>query len=76
LHVFALAYAFGHSSVWRGLARVPGDFVLTQMGRHSLPVFVIGSLLSMLGWMLPQTLGDDKMIETVMVGHVGRGDGV
>ena len=52
LHIFALAYVVCHCRVWQWLARVPAEFVLTRMGRNSLPVFMAGSLLSMAGWIV------------------------
>jgi hypothetical protein len=56
LHVLALAYVVCHSRVWGALARVHKNFPLTRMGRHSLPVFMAGSLLSMAGWITASAL--------------------
>ena len=65
-HVLALAYVVCHSPVWRWLSLLPKDFVLTQMGRHSLPVFMAGSLLSMAGWIvLKETQGGPVIDATV-----------
>lgn len=63
LHVAALAYVVGQSSLWVKLAGVPKTFLLTRMGRNSLPVFVLGSQLSLIGWMLSTWSGGGVAIE-------------
>jgi hypothetical protein len=50
LHVLALAYLLVHSPLWLWMARFGAHNPLTEMGRNSLPVFVVGSLLSMVGY--------------------------
>lgn len=66
LHVAALAYVVGHSRLWTLAARVPRGFVLIVMGRHSLPVFMTGSLLSMAGWLVSAEVGGGKAVETLI----------
>ena len=51
-HMLALAYLLVHSPLWTRLARLPASNLLAAMGRNSLPVFVLGSLLSMAGWIV------------------------
>lgn len=63
LHVAALAYVVGHSALWVKLKRVPQTFLLTRMGRNSLPVFALGSQLSLAGWMLATWSGGGFAIE-------------
>jgi hypothetical protein len=46
VHFLALAYAVYYAGVTRLLARTPVFKPLCVIGRHSLPVFAIGSLLS------------------------------
>ncbi len=46
LHFLALAYAVYHCGLTRLIARTPLFAPLCLIGRHSLPVFAIGSLLS------------------------------
>lgn len=67
LHVCALAYVVCHSPVWTWLARVPKNFALTRMGRHSLPVFAAGSLLSMAGWIVTVETGGGVAIDLAIV---------
>jgi hypothetical protein len=67
LHVLALAYVVCHCPIWAWLARIPKDFVLTRMGRHSLPVFMTGSLLSMAGWILANESNGGVLVETAVV---------
>ena len=66
LHIAALAYVITQSRVWVWLARMPKDFVLTRMGRHSLPVFMAGSLLSMTGWIVATWWGGGIAVETAV----------
>ena len=46
LHFLALAYAVYHCGLTRLIARTPVFKPLCVIGRHSLPVFAAGSLLS------------------------------
>jgi hypothetical protein len=66
-HILALAYVVCHLPVWQWLRRVPETFVLTRMGRQSLPVFMAGSLLSMTGWIIATATGGGAVIDTVLV---------
>jgi hypothetical protein len=47
LHVLALVYCVGRLPVGRWVAGVPWAAAVTAMGRHSLPVFCVGSVLSL-----------------------------
>lgn len=49
LHLLALAYVVVHSPLQRWAAGLPRDNVLSMMGRHSLPVFCTGLVISMTG---------------------------
>ena len=66
LHVAALAYVISNCCAWAWLSRVPKNFVLTRMGRHSLPVFMAGSLLSMAGWLVSNAAGEGLAVETLV----------
>lgn len=50
LHIVSLAYLLLHSPLWGWMRRIKATDRLTLLGRNSLPVFVTGSLLSMIGW--------------------------
>ena len=67
LHVFALAYVVCYSPLWGQLARVPKDLFLTRMGRHSLPVFMAGSVLSMAGWIVLTHFEGGIAVQTALV---------
>ena len=87
LHVLALAYLLVHSPVWAPLIKLSNaDPIVTRMGRNSLPVFVAGSLMSMVGYIVLVQTGNDIAIEllltlagltvmwlTAMVSEVGAG---
>jgi hypothetical protein len=66
LHVLALAYLLVHSPAWGWLARISASNPLTEMGRNSLPVFVFGSLLSMVGYITLVHAGSDLWLEVAL----------
>ena len=66
LHIMALAYLLGHSPVWPWLKRFGAKNFLTEMGRNSLPVFVFGSLLSMVGYITLVHTGSLLWLELVL----------
>ncbi len=51
-HILSLAYVIGHSPVIRWLRAAPAQNPLSLMGRHALPVFWLGTALSMVGQVL------------------------
>jgi len=49
-HILSLAYVIGHSPlIMSGLGKLSPDSVLSRIGRNSLPVFWLGTALSVLG---------------------------
>ncbi len=51
-HILSLAYVIGHSPIIRWLRAAPAQNPLSLMGRHALPVFWLGTALSMVGQVL------------------------
>ena len=50
LHILSLAYVIGHSRlIMSWLGRLSPDGVLSRIGRNSLPVFWLGTALSVVG---------------------------
>jgi hypothetical protein len=68
LHVLALGYVVMMSPLGRLLHQVPKTNFLTAMGRHSLPVFCVGSLLSMTGAVIRYEWGGNFGHDTLIVG--------
>jgi hypothetical protein len=66
-HVLALTYVVVYSPLWGWLAKGADHNPLTWMGRHSLPVFCAGSLLSMAGWIVIGRTSGGFWIETAVV---------
>ncbi len=66
LHIMALAYLLGHSPLWPLLKRFGAQNFLTEMGRNSLPVFVFGSLLSMVGYITLVHTGSVLWLEVLL----------
>jgi hypothetical protein len=67
LHVLALAYLLVHSRAWTWLTSISAaDPVFTRLGRNSLPVFVAGSLFSMVGYIILVQTGSDLVLEIAL----------
>ncbi len=66
-HVLALAYVVMMSPVGQWMKRIPATNPLTAMGRHSLPVFCVGSLLSMSGAILRYEAGGGIVVDTLII---------
>ncbi len=66
LHILALAYLLVHSPAWRWMARISPANVLARLGRNSLPVFVLGSLLSMVGYLVLVHTGSVLWLEVLL----------
>lgn len=67
LHVLALAYLLVHSPLWPRLTRLSANNVFTRLGRNSLPVFVFGSLLSMIGYIVIESFERQAWVDLVLV---------
>ncbi len=52
LHVLALVYVFAHAPTHSALQRIGRDNPFALLGRHSLPVFAVGTVLSLLAQLL------------------------
>jgi hypothetical protein len=67
LHVLALAYVLIYSPLWSAMEKIERRNPLALMGRNSLPVFVVGSLASMAGYIVLVQTGGDVALETGLV---------
>ncbi len=67
LHVLALGYVVMMSPMGRLMHLIPKTHFLTAMGRHSLPVFCFGSLLSMIGAIIRHEWGGSFAHDSVIV---------
>jgi hypothetical protein len=67
LHVLALGYVVMMSPLGRLMHQIPKTNFLTAMGRHSLPVFCVGSLLSMSGAIIRHEWGGSFVHDTVII---------
>jgi len=67
LHVLALGYVVMMSPMGRIMHQIPKTNFLTAMGRHSLPVFCVGSLLSMTGAIVRHEWGGSFTHDTFIV---------
>lgn len=67
LHVLALAYVIAMCPLGGLLRRFGADNPLVQIGRHALPVFCVGSLLSMLFFILRTKVAAGIVPDVLMV---------
>lgn len=67
LHVLALGYVVMMSPLGRLMHLIPQTNFLTAMGRHSLPVFCVGSLLSMTGAIIRHEWGGSFAHDTLII---------
>lgn len=67
LHVLALVYIFAHPARRSPLRRISAGNVFTMMGRHSLPVFATGTVLSLLGQVAKFGEGPNLVFDTLLV---------
>jgi len=66
-HVLALAYVVMMSPLGKWMKRIPSSNPLTAMGRHSLPVFCLGSLLSMTGAIIRHEAEGGFVVDTMII---------
>lgn len=67
LHILALAYVIAFSPIGAWMRRAGADNPLVQMGRHALPVFCVGSLLSMAFLILRMKTGASIPLDIAVV---------
>ena len=67
LHVLALAYVIGMSPLAGWMARIRVTNPIVQMGQHALPIFCVGSILSVLLWLVRDHLGGGALIDICSV---------
>lgn len=72
LHVLALGYLLAVFPVFSRMARLRIDHPLVLIGRHSLPVFIFGTILAMVGQVLLFVTGRDPLWGSLFVlGGIG-----
>lgn len=67
LHVLSLAYLVINVPALSNLARRPADNPLTILGRHSLNIFVAGTILAMIGQVVLYINNGDQIIGPLFV---------
>jgi hypothetical protein len=67
LHVLALAYLLTVIPGVSRLARLDGDHPLVMIGRHSLAVFIFGTILAMAGQVLLFLTDKDAIVGSLFV---------
>ena len=68
LHILALAYVFLAFPVFSRLTTVPRNNPLAVMGRHGLPVFVLGTILSMAGQVVSYVTETGFLLDSLVLG--------
>lgn len=70
LHVLALAYIIAMSPLGRWMKKLDIGNPIVRMGQHALPVFCVGSLMSVFFWLVRDHFGGGLLID---VGSVAVG---
>ncbi|WP_312365447.1 OpgC family protein [Ensifer sp.] len=66
-HVLALAYLVAVLPALNRRARLDADHPLAMLGRHSLPIFIFGTILAMVGQVLLFVTGKNPIAGTLFV---------
>ena len=67
LHVLALGYVVMMSPLGQWMKKLSPGNAFTAMGRHSLPVFCVSSLFSMIGAIMRKETGGGFAIDTLII---------
>jgi hypothetical protein len=67
LHILALAYLIVTIPVLSNLARTRPDHPLALLGKHSLPVFIAGTILAMIGQVMKVVGSNGLLLDTVII---------
>lgn len=66
-HVLALAYLIAVIPALSNMARTRPDHPLAVLGKHSLPVFIVGTLLAMIGQVMKTVSPGGLVYDTVLI---------
>jgi hypothetical protein len=67
LHVLSLAYLIVTIPALANLARTKPDHPLAVLGKHSLPVFIAGTILAMIGQVMKVVSPSNLLLDTVII---------
>lgn len=67
LHVLALIYIFAHAPKTSPLAKVSRRNPFTALGRHSLPIFALGTLLALAAQVVKFGRPEDFALDTALI---------
>lgn len=67
LHLLALVYVFAHAPSHSPLQRIGRDNPFALLGRHSLPVFAVGTVLSLLAQLLRLNREPSLAFDTALI---------
>ncbi|MEH6721152.1 MAG: OpgC domain-containing protein [Aurantimonas endophytica] len=68
LHILAVCYLFANAAPSSPFSRVTRDNVFAMLGRHSLPIFAVGTVLSLLGQVIKHDQIPDILFDTLLIG--------
>ncbi|MCQ0987738.1 OpgC family protein [Jiella marina] len=68
LHVLALVYIFANAAASSPFSRIGRDNPLAMLGRHSLPVFALGTVLSLIGQVIKYDQEPYLPLDTLVIG--------
>ncbi|MBP0617655.1 OpgC family protein [Jiella mangrovi] len=68
LHIIAIVYLFANASATSPFSTVKRDNPLAMLGRHSLPVFAAGTVMSLMGQVIKNDRTPHFLADTLMIG--------
>jgi len=68
LHLLAVLYIFANAAATSPFSNVSRDNLFAMLGRHSLPVFAVGTVLSLLGQVVKVGHAPHPVWDTVLIG--------
>ncbi|NDV88277.1 OpgC domain-containing protein [Aurantimonas aggregata] len=68
LHILSICYLFANAAPSSPFSTVTRDNVFAMLGRHSLPVFAFGTVLSLFGQVIKHGQAPDFLFDTLLIG--------
>lgn len=68
LHILAVCYLFANAAPSSPFSRVTRDNVFAMLGRHSLPIFAVGTVLSLVGQVIKHEGEPVFLFDTLLIG--------
>jgi hypothetical protein len=68
LHILAVCYVFANAAPTSPFSQITRNNLFAMLGRHSLPVFAAGTVLSLIGQVIKHGQTPDFLFDTLLIG--------